>query len=423
MKQPPPQAKALDTIRSLAGNTYKGVSKMTNNFEIKNDLKKRQRTMTNVILFIMVFALIFSMGITGTLAATPATSIHVFGAASATTVTLQYDGSPIALVKQGNHWLTPDDGEYYTDDIDGIFVDGVWYSKDNLDIGVEASGTLNVWLVEPETYTIDTTVVNGTIDPDESGIPAGADRTINYSPSVGFHLESITVDGTPLTAGELVTFASSFDFLDIDMDHTIVVVYAADVVQEADFTILTSVVNGTIDPDEYNIPQGSDRTINYSPTLGFHLVSVTVDDTPVDIGTYPSSYSFTNIDSDHKVDVVYAADTQQEADFTILTSVVNGTIDPDEYNIPEGSDRTINYSPNTGFYLVSVKVDGVMVDPGTFPSSYDFLNIDSDHTIDVVYAENVVTDTNTSLLLMIGAGLLLAGAAAIVVAKRKKVTE
>jgi hypothetical protein len=236
---------------------------------------------------------------------------------------------------------------------------------------------------EINTYSIDTTVTNGTITPDESGIQYGSDRTITYSPNTGYHLVSVTVDGSPVS---IVTYASSYTFNDILDDHTIDVVYAINT-----YSIDTTVTNGTITPDESGIQYGSDRTITYSANTGYHLVSVTVDGSPVDIGTYPGSYAFDDIAANHTIEVVYEINT-----YSIDTTATNGTITPDESGIPYGEDRTITYSPNVGYHLVSVTVDGSPVDIGTYPSSYTFSNITANHTIEVVYEINTYSIDTTA---------------------------
>ncbi|MDU6012041.1 MAG: SHIRT domain-containing protein, partial [Slackia sp.] len=72
--------------------------------------------------------------------------------------------------------------------------------------------------------------------------------------------------------------------------------------------ITTSVTNGTIDPscDAY---KGDNKTINYAPKDGYELKSVTVDGAEVDISQYPSSYTFTNLDKNHEIAVVYELPT------------------------------------------------------------------------------------------------------------------
>uniref|UniRef100_UPI0015C4F8B9 SHIRT domain-containing protein n=1 Tax=Collinsella vaginalis TaxID=1870987 RepID=UPI0015C4F8B9 len=72
--------------------------------------------------------------------------------------------------------------------------------------------------------------------------------------------------------------------------------------------ITTSVTNGTIDPscDAY---KGDNKTINYAPKDGYKLKSVTVDGAEADISQHPSSYTFTNLDKNHEIAVVYELPT------------------------------------------------------------------------------------------------------------------
>lgn len=71
----------------------------------------------------------------------------------------------------------------------------------------------------------------------------------------------------------------------------------------------------------------------------------------------------------------------------IETEVVNGTITNSEDKIPEGQDRTITYSPNTGYYLKQIVVDGSDVPIKDYFNSYSFINITQDHKIKVIYAK------------------------------------
>jgi uncharacterized repeat protein (TIGR02543 family) len=192
----------------------------------------------------------------------------------------------------------------------------------------------------------------------------------------------------------------------------------------AKFVINTSVTNGSIDPDQTGIAYGSDLTINYGPETGFHLVSVKVDGAGVDIGTYPTSYTFHNVTDNHTIAVVYSADTHQEDTYTISTSVTGGTITADITGINAGESKTVSYSPDPGNFLVSVMVDSIPQDIATCPDSYTFTDINDNHTISVAYRGNVVTDTDSNLLYIVGSILLLSGGALVAVSRlRRKVKE
>ena len=173
-------------------------------------------------------------------------------------------------------------------------------------------------------YDIDTSVTGGTITPDQT-VTHGDNCTITYSTDTGYHLVSVTVDGTDVTAGN----EDSYTFSNVTADHTIDVVYAIDT-----YTITTTVTGGTITPDQ-TVDHGSNCTITYSPDAGYHLVSVTVDGTDVTAGN-ESSYTFSGVTANHTIDVVYEATT-----YTITYNLNGGTNDPSNPSIYTVEDAEI----------------------------------------------------------------------------------
>ena len=74
--------------------------------------------------------------------------------------------------------------------------------------------------------------------------------------------------------------------------------------------------------------------------------------------------------------------------FTITsTAGSNGTISPrDSVSVNSGSSQSFSITPNTGYHVDSVVVDGVRTDS---IGSYTFSNVTSTHTIRAVFAINV----------------------------------
>ena len=72
-------------------------------------------------------------------------------------------------------------------------------------------------------------------------------------------------------------YPTSYIFSNVITTHTIDVVYEIDTNM-----ITTSVVGGTITPT-IAVDYDAEQTITYSADANYHLVSVTVDSTPVDI--------------------------------------------------------------------------------------------------------------------------------------------
>ena len=152
------------------------------------------------------------------------------------------------------------------------------------------------------------------------------------------------------------------------------------------YSITTNITGGTIDASITEITKGSDETINYSPSEGYELKSITVDGQPVDITEYPSSYIFSDIAANHTIAVICEKkDTSiQEDKYSITTGVTGGSIDP-SVTASKGDNKTIYYNPSPGYKLKSITIDVKKVDITKSPTSYTFDNITANHNIDVVY--------------------------------------
>jgi len=73
--------------------------------------------------------------------------------------------------------------------------------------------------------------------------------------------------------------------------------------------------------------------------------------------------------------------------FTIHASCGNnGDINPEgEIKVEEGDDIEFNFTPDDGYIVDKVLVDGISVE---IQKDFTFNNVDSDHTIEVEFAEN-----------------------------------
>ena len=76
----------------------------------------------------------------------------------------------------------------------------------------------------------------------------------------------------------------------------------------------------------------------------------------------------------------------EEQSYNITTSVTNGTI-TESQKVSYNGSATITYSPDAGYKLKSVTVDGEDM-TAKYPSSYTFSKVKADHTITVVYEKD-----------------------------------
>ena len=149
---------------------------------------------------------------------------------------------------------------------------------------------------------------------------------------------------------------------------------------QATYTITsTAGTGGTINPDgNVNVVKGYDQTFTITPDTGYYISDVTVDGSSV--GAVPS-YTFNNVQSNHNIAATFSRIT-----YTITPSAgTGGTISPSSpQTVNHGDDITFNITPDTGWEIADVLVDGSSVGA---VNTYTFNTVTTDHNINVSFVK------------------------------------
>ncbi len=155
------------------------------------------------------------------------------------------------------------------------------------------------------------------------------------------------------------------------------------VIQEI-YTITASAgPGGNINPSgTITVNHGEDKTFTITPNTGYHITNVIVDGAPV--GTV-TTYTFNDVTANHTIAAYFAINQ-----YTITaTAGTGGNINPPgAIPVNYGEDKTFTITPNTGYHITNVLVDGVS--QGAI-SSYTFTNVITSHTISANFAANQYT--------------------------------
>jgi hypothetical protein len=227
------------------------------------------------------------------------------------------------------------------------------------------------------TYTITASAgPGGTIVPNGvSTVVSGASKSYTITPNAGYALLSLVIDGVPITP------VTTFVFSNVTANHTI----------DATFTPLYMITasagaGGTIAPSgTTTLPAGSNQSYTITPNAGYVILQVLVDGVaqgPV------ASYSFNNLAASHTISATF----QQV--FTITAgSGPGGTVTPPGATVVNsGTNQSYAITPNAGFIILQVQVDGVS--QGAI-SAYTFNNVVANHTISATF-QQVFTITATA---------------------------
>ena len=209
----------------------------------------------------------------------------------------------------------------------------------------------------------------GSISPSGSvSVSYGNSQTFTITPDPGYAISSVVVDGSP--AGT----PASYTFTNVQAAHSIYASFTA-----STYTITPSAGSGgTISPSSpVTVGAGGSQTFAIIPNTGYSVQTVYVDGASVGAVT---SYTFTNVQASHTIYAAFAATT-----YTITASAgTGGSISPPgAVSVAYGGSQTCTITPNTGYTISDVKVDGISVGGVT---TYTFSNVQADHTISATFA-------------------------------------
>jgi len=248
-------------------------------------------------------------------------------------------------------------------------------------------------------YTITASAgVGGSISPVGAVVVShGQSQTFNITPNAGYAISDVLVDDTPVGA------VSSYTFEGVASDHTI----------HADFNVLqytitaSAGVGGSISPvGDVVVGHGQSQSFTITSNTGYVISGVLVDGTSMGA---VSSYTFTNVTGDHWIHAAFNV-----LQYTITASAGDGgSISPvGDVVVNYGQSQAFNITPNTGYAINDVVVDGTPVGAlssysvtneinssagyaisevlvgGTSMgavSSYTFTNVTDDHTIHAAF--------------------------------------
>jgi YVTN family beta-propeller protein len=133
--------------------------------------------------------------------------------------------------------------------------------------------------------------------------------------------------------------------------------------------------NGVIAPGTTTVDYGEDQEFTFTPATGYHIVAIIVNGSSV--GT-TSPYTVSDVTEATSLTAEFAIDT-----FTVTVgdhthgsiSSTNGT------TVNYGNDLSFSITPDTGYHLVSVLIDGE-----TASAPYNFVNVTATHTISATFA-------------------------------------
>ncbi|MFH1377486.1 MAG: DNRLRE domain-containing protein [Planctomycetota bacterium] len=133
--------------------------------------------------------------------------------------------------------------------------------------------------------------------------------------------------------------------------------------------------NGSISPSvSVSVADGANQTFTITPNAGYHIATVLVDSINNPTAVSTGTYTFSNVTMPHTIAASFDINTYS----ITVTQGANGTITPGTTSVNHGADQTFTITPDAGYQISDVRVDGLSVG---IVSNYPFTNVTAAHTI------------------------------------------
>jgi len=242
----------------------------------------------------------------------------------------------------------------------------------------DASGNESVYSNEVsyaaavQVYTVTASAgTGGAITPSGPvSVTAGADQSFTIAPESGYSIRDVTVDGASLGA------VTSYTFTNVTGNHTIGVSFAATAYTLTVTTSGTGAGTVTTDPSGTTFAAGTLVTLTATPASGSTFAGWS--------GACSGTSQICAITMNSNVSVGASFVAAQTYAIT-ASSGRGGSVSPTGTStVTAGDTKTYAITPDTGYVVSSVKVDGVSKGKVT---SYTFSNVTANHKIQATFAK------------------------------------
>ena len=196
------------------------------------------------------------------------------------------------------------------------------------------------------TYTITASAgTGGTISPTGTvTVNRNASRSFTITPSTGYSIDRVIVDGSSVGA------VSTYTFSNVTANHTISASFKADTTT---YTITASAgTGGTISPaGTVTVNRNANRSFTITPSTGYSIDRVTVDGSSVGA---VSTYTFSNVTANHTISASFKADTTKYTLTINRSGSGTGTVsnNPSGSTFARGTVVTLTAIPDAGSSFV-----------------------------------------------------------------------
>ncbi|MBO4871075.1 MAG: leucine-rich repeat protein [Muribaculaceae bacterium] len=247
------------------------------------------------------------------------------------------------------------------------------------------------WAVPPTptkyAITIDENIQNGTLAADKTEAEEGETVTLTATPSEGYQLKTITVNGVNTNVVAPVDENNQFT---MPADDVIVTAEFEEIPPTAySVTIDDGIQNGNVEADLAVAYEGQTVTLTATPAEGYQLKSITVTPETLELLVEVNDNSFIMPADNVIVTAEFEEIPPTKYAITIDENIQNGTVTADKEEAEEGEIVTLTVTPAEGYQLENITVT---------PETLDLEVIVDENYQFTMPADNVTVSATFSLI-------------------------
>ena len=226
----------------------------------------------------------------------------------------------------------------------------------------------------------------------------GTSATITFSPDNGYRIKSVKVNSTDVTSSVsnnsyFVSNINSNTTLEVEFEAIPVNTYTLSVTVTGNGSATYSGTTTKNNTQTFTLNEGTSATITFSPDNGNRIKNVKVNGTDVTANVSNGQYTVSNIKANTTVEAVFEAVPITTYTLSIKASgngsaSYSGTVaknNTQSFTLNEGTSATITFSPDNGYRIKSVKVNGADVTTSVSNNTYIVSDINSNTTLEVEF--------------------------------------
>ena len=240
----------------------------------------------------------------------------------------------------------------------------------------------------------------------------GVSVTITMTPDNGYRWASLTVNGTNVTSS---VSNNQYTIDNITTNTTVVATFEEIPVTTFSLSIQsgtgglvsydgTTITNKT---QSFTVAEGTSATITISPNTGYKLASLTVNGTDITSSVKDNQYTISNISANTTIvatfeQITYTLSVQATGNGSVAYNGTSAKNTTRNFEVNHGTSATLTITPDSGYRLASLTVNGTNVTSSVSNNRYTISNITANTTVVATFEQ--IPATTYSLSIQSGAG-------------------